>query len=416
MLIAVAFALLLAVSAMKAMADDNSSDLIKNMQKDQISQDSQEALQETFGDLLTTLGPAKFNNIATKENIAIINVTIDGRDRRILTRLKSGFLSPIMSNISNFELVRTRSLIVLGNISLKGILYSDVDTTFGARRLYGPESTNLRYTDEGFSRLVNGKANISINPILKGLIESYNVYLSPYGLTRGIYVAEKTGSYFIVKSVNPSSNIAFSWMLSGIRSGFGSEYLNTHEIQIKITAEIYFENQTSHIMISGLQTAMQNATNQSIIANASGLGISLTGNVILSTDLSSILQPVDNTSAIQQNSTIQQNTSDANLQPNVNNSIDLNLSNASSVNATAATAPISNSSVIDFTLYSVDESYIINQTAYASGLSPEQVKRSISFVYKQPENFTDEVLQDTVQNAQIDGIKKVNGSVIVTIG
>ena len=150
----------------------------KDLEKREIDEESNVPLKEYYADILgklKTRDDPKFNTIAEKDDIAIINVTIDGKDKRILTKLSKGTIFPSKTDT---QLTTAINLVVLGNISLKGVLYSEVNDLFGLRRLYGVESTELRYVDEGISRLINGKANISVNPILSGLIDSYSIYLS----------------------------------------------------------------------------------------------------------------------------------------------------------------------------------------------------------------------------------------------
>ncbi|MBI3035367.1 hypothetical protein HYY71_03520 [Candidatus Woesearchaeota archaeon] len=398
-LLMLAIVLVIFAAESKIAFAQESKEKYADLEKTEVNEDAQDALREYYGEVLATLGTPRFNTIAAKEDIAIINVTIDGKDKRILTRLRNGWLFPSQS-AGSFDSIRAKNLIVIGNISLNGILYSDADTSFGPRRFFGIESANLRYSDEGVAKLANGEANISINPVLKELIGSYNIFLSAYGLTKGIYVSEKAKEYFVVKSVNPASNVAFFWMLSGVRNGFEDSYLKSQESKIRITAEINPENETTHITISGLYDEIQNQTtvitqNQTIEqgnqTSQSGFA-DLTANVVLSTDLSAILEPVSNSSGI-----------------NDTNNLDSNIASSNSTSSPA-------SSVLEFTIYRFDEDYIMNQTAYVSGLSIEQVRKSISFIYKQPAESEDEVIEEPLQNVQLDGIRKVNGSVIITLG
>lgn len=392
-----------------------------DLEKEQIDSSGDGVLKEYYGELLGYVKEnAKFNNIATKDDIAIFNVTIDGKDKRILTRLKTAALFPAQTSLT--DTIRTTNLVVLGNISLKGVLFSEVEDTFGPRKLYGIESTSLRYVDEGFARLVNGKANVSINPVLRELISSYNVFLSAEGLTKGIYVAEKTNSYFVVKSVNANSNVGFSWMLRGVRKDYdyylNSEYGKSEGIEIK--AEINFENGTAEIKINGLnkifglinasknnysiinETNINQTSNQSLIL--------ITGNLVdefgLETDLGKILgeaTPLPNLSK---------------TAPSASENITPAAGGNATSNETAAglneIASLPVSSVLEFTLYSTNEEFIMSQVADVTGLSLGQVKKLINFVYKEPENFEDETIEEAMP--KLDFIEKVNGSVIIRLG
>src|SRR3989338_2778443 len=168
------------------------TDLVKigDLEKKNIGEDSNEALKEYYGDLLGIVGEdSKFNNLAVNENIAILNVTIDGRDRRILTKIASGILLPKITDKLVAASLQANNLTIVDNLWNLGKTIFTVFTDYGNRNFYGVESSAPKYTDEGFSRLFNGKANVSINPAMRDLISSYNVFLSAQGMTQGIYVA-----------------------------------------------------------------------------------------------------------------------------------------------------------------------------------------------------------------------------------
>jgi len=71
-------------------------------------------------------------------------------------------------------------------------------------------------------------------------------------------------------------------------------------------------------------------------------------------------------------------------------------------------------SILEFTIYSVDDSEIIGQVASVTGLNLDQVRKLINFVYAEPENFEDEIIEPQV--TKIDGIEKINGSVRIRLG
>jgi len=420
-----------------------------DLEKKELNDDeaSQDLLREYYGKLLGYVDKqTTFNTIATQENIAVLNVTIDGKDKRILTRLRTGILFPGRDLSEN--------LVVLGNISLKGILFSDVDSVFGTRRFFGVESTTLRFVDEGFSRLVNGEARVSINPMLRDLIAGYNVFLSAEGLTKGIYIAEKTNSYFVVKSVNPGSNVAFSWMLRGLRTGFNEGYLISQyakEKGIWIKAEINFEDGITSVKINGFDKILalinettgnieqnnnsnNNNQNNELNNNSTEInnnsiennelngnqGINLvTGNLIdefgLETDLGAILgdatplPTITDENSGTNESSLTVSTQEDNI--TVNDTID---SIVIDVAGNATSNETKEISVLEFTLYSIDENFIVSQVADVTGLSLEQVRKLINFVYLEPQNFEDEVIEPQVAN--LDWIEKINGSVILRLG
>ena len=418
-------ALFLLIGPVMASADEVQKERIENLEKEEISDSSsQELLKEYYGNLLGYVGTKKFNSIATKENIAVINVTVNGRDRRILTKLHTG---TIMSgqDLTNAKLIMTENLVVVGNISLRGALFSEISNGFGSRRLFGLGSTTLRYVDEGFSRLVNGEANVSINQILKDLIKGYNVFLSAEGLTRGLYVAEKTDSYFVVKSLNPTSNVGFSWMLRGVRKEYDDKLRSQYgkEKGISITATIDYENSTTNIKITGLGNilALVNETanetieskNNNLTNQTNNPSIQLiTGNLVdefgLETDLGKILGEKTQLPTITDENTNVDNNLVVNNETNQNN---VSINNNSISNETIV--PVEESSVLEFTLYNVDENFIIDQISDVTGLSLVQVKKLINFVYLEPEGFEDEIVD---LQPSLDFIEKVDGSVIIRLG
>ncbi len=420
------------------------------LEKESIGDDaeSQESLKEYYGDVLGSVKTgAKFNTIATKDEIAVLNVTIDGKDRRILTRLYTGSVAAAQ-NLNYSKLITAENLVVLGNISLKGNLFFDAESSFGPRKLFGIGSTASRYVDEGLARLVNGKANVSINPILRELISGYNVFLSANGLTKGIYVAEKANAYFVVKSVNANSNVAFSWMLSGARKGFDerlySEYGREKGIEIK--AEVDFENIRTKIRISGLNnilglvnlSAIDNS-NASESANAgnesANITIShgnqsitlITGNLVdefgLETDLGKILGEAAQLPEIGNDAQQSNEANSNNNGANGNNAAEAagDIGNIAAGNITSnETAsgnepiPAPETSVLEFTLYSTDEEFAISQVADVTGLSTWQARKLVTFEYLEPENFEDEIIEEP--QPSLDYIEKINGSVIIRLG
>ncbi len=426
-------ALFLLIGLVMASADEVQKEKIENLEKEEISDDaSQELLKEYYGNLLGYVGTKKFNSMATKDNIAVINVTVNGRDRRILTKLHTG---TIMSgqDLTNAKLIMTENLVVVGNISLRGALFSEIGDGFGSRRLFGLGSTTLRYVDEGFSRLVNGEANVSINPVLRDLIKGYNVFLSAEGLTRGLYVAEKTDSYFVVKSLNPASNVGFSWMLRGVRDEYDDKLRSQYgkEKGISITATINYENSTTSIKITGLDNILAlvnettnetlesennnltNQTNNNSNNQNNNLSIQLiTGNLVdefgLETDLGKILGEKTQLPTITDENT---NVDDNLIVNNETNQNNVSIDNNSISNDTIV--PVEEISVLEFTLYNVEENFIIDQISDVTGLSLVQVKKLINFVYLEPEGFEDEIVD---LQPSLDFVEKVDGSVIIRLG
>jgi len=127
-----------------------------DLEKDEFSEDeeTQELLQEYYGELLGFVKKRdKFNTIAEHESLAILNVTINGKDKRIFTRLRTGILFPAQQ--FDGSLITAENLVVLGNISLKSILFNEIDGNYGPRNLFGLGTTKLSFVDEGFASILS---------------------------------------------------------------------------------------------------------------------------------------------------------------------------------------------------------------------------------------------------------------------
>ncbi len=442
--------ILLSVLAAMVYAEKNDTDTqitkISELPKEEISEDSNAVLAEQFADVLgmvktqeigqKELGKPRFNNIATSGNIAVINVSIDGKDRRLLTRIRDANIlsaSPFAGGLGTVT-----NLIVLGNLTLKNVPILEIEGSYGKRQLYGTQSAIPRYIDEGSARLKNGVGNISINPILRDIISSYTIFLTPQGLTRGIYVAEKAPSYFVVKSIAENSSITFSWMLRASAISQEQLYLASFDANASITATVYYENQTAIVTGSiipqsnGEASTASNSSNGSVSLNQTSAGFAnlLTGNVVLSEDLQAILEdtatplPTVTTEILPATSTTQAAVS-ATTVPDTTvpaTTLPVSLSEQSGQSVLQNQTPQKIS--FGFTLYDIDEDAIISQAAQVSGLSATQVKRAITFIYPPPAGYADELIDlppvlsavPATVNASIDGIRKVNGSVVITLG
>jgi len=78
----------------------------------------------------------------------------------------------------------------------------------------------VRFFDEGLARLQDGVARVELDPIFLETIEGdYLVHVTPYGAA-SLYVAEIGHDYFVVKSLDGQSDVAFAWRLSATRKGY----------------------------------------------------------------------------------------------------------------------------------------------------------------------------------------------------
>jgi len=70
-----------------------------------------------------------------------------------------------------------------------------------------------------------------------------------------------------------------------------------------------------------------------------------------------------------------------------------------------------------FTVNSVNEDLIVNQIVSVTGLSLEQARSLVNFVYNDPVNYEDEtIVNSNVQIADLGFIEKIGQSVIIRVG
>ena|SRR5690554_2200077 len=92
------------------------------------------------------------------------------------------------------------------------------------RILFSPEAPEILFEDYGIGKLVNGSAQISIDPIFKDAIhvdESHplKVFIQLEGDCNGVYVTNKSADGFTVKELqNGNSNVSFSWHIVANRA------------------------------------------------------------------------------------------------------------------------------------------------------------------------------------------------------
>jgi len=94
-------------------------------------------------------------------------------------------------------------------------------TSDGARLLYAEESTEVWFADYGFGQLRGKDVTVSIDPVFAetvNLREAYHVFLQTYG-GADLYVAERTPTYFIVRSRSGDANVGFGYRIAAKRLG-----------------------------------------------------------------------------------------------------------------------------------------------------------------------------------------------------
>ena len=90
--------------------------------------------------------------------------------------------------------------------------------------MFCPESPEITFTDSGVGQLINGEAQISLDPILTKNIyvdhtSPLKVFVQLEGDCNGVYVTNKSATGFTVKELqNGNANVPFSWSLIATRA------------------------------------------------------------------------------------------------------------------------------------------------------------------------------------------------------
>jgi hypothetical protein len=75
------------------------------------------------------------------------------------------------------------------------------------------ESPESWFEDFGFGELSNGEAEVRLDPGFRSVVNSdaYHVFITEYGDNNALYVAERTGSSFLVRAKASNANGTFSY-------------------------------------------------------------------------------------------------------------------------------------------------------------------------------------------------------------
>jgi hypothetical protein len=91
-----------------------------------------------------------------------------------------------------------------GDLHYVGGLFHGLRTSGGIINTFTPASSRPAIEDTGTARLVYGQAIVRLDQTFASTIDTrrpYQVFLTPGGDTRGLYVAQKTPSGFVVREV-----------------------------------------------------------------------------------------------------------------------------------------------------------------------------------------------------------------------
>jgi hypothetical protein len=114
-----------------------------------------------------------------------------------------------------------------GNAHVRGLLFTGGSCSVGCSKTKGsPPAQVVRYTpqeavptieDVGEAQLSNGAAYVRIDPAFANVIDAdstYLVFVTPQGLTRGLYVTEKTARGFeVLEQPGGRSSVAFDYRI-----------------------------------------------------------------------------------------------------------------------------------------------------------------------------------------------------------
>jgi hypothetical protein len=132
----------------------------------------------------------------------------------------------------------TENLVVVGDFTVMGAKNVAVPFADGShRRLYCMESPECWFEDFGEAKLVRGKAQIKLPSDFAAVIDvdSYHVFLAPYGRSNGLYVSKRTRQGFAVEEQGDGkSSLSFSFRIVGKRKGFKAERF----ARVKVSKEL----------------------------------------------------------------------------------------------------------------------------------------------------------------------------------
>ncbi len=123
-----------------------------------------------------------------------------------------------------------------GNSLFTGQKNAIVNTSsYGVRKMYVEEATELWFNDRGFGRLKNGEVRIELDPVFletTSIDDAHPIHvrITPTADCNGLYVAEKGDDYFIVRELmQGSSNATFDWEVNAKRRHYEDARLEVYD-------------------------------------------------------------------------------------------------------------------------------------------------------------------------------------------
>jgi hypothetical protein len=136
-----------------------------------------------------------------------------------------GGVSPGLAGVFNGDVIVNGALRVYGSPKNAAVKHPG-DGTY--RLLYCEESPESWFADYGEAKLVNGKADVKLDADFAALVhaDTYLVFLTPTGDSRGLYVADKTPVGFTVREQQGgTASVPFSYRVVAKRKDIVGERL-----------------------------------------------------------------------------------------------------------------------------------------------------------------------------------------------
>jgi hypothetical protein len=106
------------------------------------------------------------------------------------------------------------NVVVSGTLTVGGVKSAAVPFPDGShRRLYCVESPESWFEDFGFGELSNGEGQVQLDPGFRSVVngDAYHVFITEYGDHNALYVAERSGTGFLVRAKASRANGTFSY-------------------------------------------------------------------------------------------------------------------------------------------------------------------------------------------------------------
>ncbi len=131
-----------------------------------------------------------------------------------------------------------------GDVYYHGTLNHFAQASNGATvKSYTPQSATRAIEDTGTAQLLHGQATVSLDPTFAHAIDvrrPYQVFLTPGGDTRGLYLASKSTSSFVVREVQGGRNtLSFDYHVYATEVGGAGERMGIVHSSFKPSAKVY---------------------------------------------------------------------------------------------------------------------------------------------------------------------------------